>query len=103
MNTIRIRVYKAKNLSSWSAFRNQETGREYSRLFPKANSKSEFSAEWCNDAQLAIQAENSRLLRETGRCSWTIEALIYIILGVSLAMILTHLGITDICDECFVR
>ena len=70
-NTVRIRVYKAKTLSSWSAFRNQETGREYSRLFPKANSKSEFSAEWCNDAQLAIQAENSRLYNETGRCSWT--------------------------------
>ena len=70
-NTIRIRVYKAKTLSSWSAFRNQETGREYSRLWPKVNSKSEFSAEWCNDAQLAIQAENSRLYKETGRHSWS--------------------------------
>jgi hypothetical protein len=32
-----------------------------------------------------------------------IEALICIIFGVSLAMILTHLGITDVCDDCFIR
>ena len=70
-NTIRIRVYKGNTLSSFSAFRNQETGKEYSRLFPKYKSKSEFSADWCNDAQLAIQAENSRLYNETGRCNWT--------------------------------
>ena len=68
-NTIRIRVYRGR--STWSAFINQETGREYSRLWPKADSKSEFSAEWCEDAMYAIQAENSRLLKETGRCSWT--------------------------------
>ena len=68
-NTIRKRVYRGK--STWSAFKDGGTGREYSRLWPKVNSKSEFSADWCYDAQMAIQAENSRLLRETGRCSWT--------------------------------
>jgi hypothetical protein len=83
MNTIRIRVYKAKTLSSWSAFRNQETGREYSRLWPKKYAyptqlgkqtvlnEGAFSAEWCEDAKYAIHAENSRLLRETGVCGWT--------------------------------
>ena len=67
-DTIRTRVYRGR--STWSAFINQETGREYSRLWPKVNSKSEFSTEWCDDAMKAIHAENSRLLRETGRCSW---------------------------------
>jgi len=68
-DTIRTRVYRGQ--STWSAFINQKTGREYSRLWPKVNSKSEFSTEWCDDAMKAIHAENSRLLRETGRCSWT--------------------------------
>ena len=82
-DTIRIRVYKAKTLSSWSAFKDGKTGREYSRLWPKKYTypaqlgkqtvlnEGAFSADWCYDAQMAIQAENSRLLRETGVCSWT--------------------------------
>ena len=80
-NTIRIRVYRGK--STWSAFINQETGREYSRLWPKKYAyaaqlgkqtvlnEGAFSTEWCDDAMKAIHAENSKLLRETGRCSWT--------------------------------
>ena len=68
-NTIRKRVYRGR--STWSAFKDGGTGRDYSCLWPKANTKLEFSAEWCEDAMYAVQAENSRLLRETGRCSWT--------------------------------
>jgi len=70
-NTIRKRVYKAKASSISGAFLDKETGRGYSRLWPKYKSKLEFSSEWCLDAQLAIQEENSRLYKETGRCSWT--------------------------------
>jgi len=68
-DTIRKRVYRGR--STWSAFKDGGTGRDYSRLFPKYKAKLEFSAEWCEDAILAVQAENSKLLRETGRCSWT--------------------------------
>ena len=68
-NTMRIRLYKSRILTS--GFRCGETEREYSVLWPKWPQGVVFSREWCYDARKAIQAENSRLFDETGRCSWS--------------------------------
>ena len=76
---MRIKLYKSRILTS--GFRCVITDREYSVLWPKKYTykessptvlnTGEFSREWCYDARKAIQIENGRLLKETGRCSWS--------------------------------
>jgi hypothetical protein len=75
---IKIKLYKARTLTT--GFRCPITDQEYSILWPKrwiyrdneltVLNTGEFSREWCYDARKAIQAENSRLFDETGRCNW---------------------------------
>ena len=68
-NIMRIQIYKSRILDS--GFRCKDTEKEYSVLWPKWPNGVVFSREWCYDARKAIQAENSRLFDETGRCSWS--------------------------------
>ena len=76
---MRTRVYNSRILTA--GFRCGRTDNEYSPLWPKKYiykessatvlNTGEFSREWCYDARKAIQIENGRLLKETGRCSWS--------------------------------
>ena len=78
-NTMRIQIHKSRILAS--GFRCADTDREYSVLWPKKYiycegketvlNTGEFSREWCYAARKAIQIENSKIYKETGRFNWS--------------------------------